>query len=127
MGARPLLFADAVINLLLGVLLVTFPGAVVTALGIPDADEAFYPSVLGGVLFGIGIALLLEWRGDRSGLGLAGAMAINVSGGLVLGAWLVLGDLSLPMRGQAVLWGLVLLLLGISAIEFLARRKQRRG
>jgi hypothetical protein len=53
---RSLIFADAVIKLVLGVLLIVFPNSVVTFLGLPPADPSFYPSVLGAVLFGIGIA-----------------------------------------------------------------------
>lgn len=66
---RLLLFIDAVINLVLGCLLVTFPGSVVSALGVPGAESAFYPSILGAVLLGIGIALLIEIVKGR-GLGL---------------------------------------------------------
>lgn len=118
---------DAVVNLLLGVLLVFFPRGVVSFLGIPVAESAFYPSILGGVLFGIGIALLLE-RGEgrrlTRGLGLSGAIAINLSGGAVLAVWLIVGDLGLPLRGYVVLWTLVVLLVGISAVELVARRNQ---
>ena len=57
---RRLLLLDGLINLGLGALLVVFPDALVQALGVPPADTRFYPSVLGAVLLGIGIALLLE-------------------------------------------------------------------
>jgi hypothetical protein len=57
---RSLIFADAVIKLVLGVLLIVFPNSVVTFLGLPPADPSFYPSVLGAVLFGIGIAFSLR-------------------------------------------------------------------
>ena len=39
-------------------------------------------------------------------------------------AWLLYGDLALPLRGSLVLWLLVVLLVGLSALE-LAR--SRRG
>ena len=115
-----LLTLDATINLLLGVLLLAFSDGLASLLGVPPAAHGFYPNILGGVLFGIGIALLMERRnktGIGIGLGLGGAIAINLCGGLVLGGWLVFGDLSLPLRGLIFLWFLVVLLVGISIVE----------
>lgn len=119
---------DAAINLTLGILLLAFPLKLVKALGIPMADPSFYPSILGGVLFGIGLALLIEcYRQSNglNGLGLGGAIAINLCGGFVLALWLLSGRLSLPLRGQIFLWSLVLLLVGLSLIEGIARSKMR--
>jgi hypothetical protein len=77
--------------------------------------------LLGGVLIGIGIALLIERSRGRSGLGLAGAISINLCAGLVLAGWLLFGSLDLPLRGQLFLWLLVVLLVGISGVELRAR------
>lgn len=124
-GRRKLLLTvDGVINLLLGSLLVVFPRGLVRVLGVPEAASAFYPSVLGGVLVGIGVALLLERFADRrrsGGLGLTGAVAINLCGGLVLAGWLVLAELAIPLRGRVFLWGLVLVLVGLSSFELAHR------
>jgi len=116
----PLLLIDATINLLLGIALVWFPGSLVSTLGVPDSDPAFYARILGAVLFGIGVALLLELRGGRgptAELGLGGAGAINVSGGVVLVAWLLAGSLELPLRGAVFLWALAGTLIVLSAVE----------
>jgi len=43
-------------------LLATFPRSVVDFLGVPRADVAFYPSVLGGVLLGDATALWIEYQ-----------------------------------------------------------------
>jgi hypothetical protein len=121
-----LLKADAAVNLILGILLMAFPTGVVKTLGIPMEVSAFYATILGGVLFGIGLALLMEcyWKSSRfSGLGLGGAIAINLCGGAVLAIWLLSGALSLPLRGQFLLWFLVLLLVGLSLFEGLAHRR----
>ena len=121
-----LLKADAAINLILGILLMTFPAKLVNALGVPMADPSFYATILGGVLFGIGLALLLECyrKSNRfAGLGLGGAISINLCGGLVLAFWLLSDKLSLPLRGQIFLWLLVLLLVGISVLEGLSHFK----
>jgi len=120
---RRVLLLDSLINLLLGVALLSF-GTVGDWLGIPGSDTAFYPTILGGVLFGIGIALAWECvRGDAQplGLGLGGAIAINLCGGFVLTGWLVFGDLALPLRGQVILWGLAAILVLISLVELAVR------
>ena len=126
MDRTTLLKADAAINLILGILLMAFPEGLVRALGLPTADPSFYPKILGGVLFGIGLALLIECyrKSNRFvGLGLGGAIAINLCAGFVLAVWLLTGNLSLPLRGQIFLWFLVLLLAGISLLEGLAQFK----
>ena len=125
-----LLTIDAMINLLLGVLLIVFSDGLVRLLGVPPAAHGFYPNILGGVLFGIGIALMIESRsttGSGGGLGLSGAIAINLCGGLVLCGWLVFGDLSLPLRGLIFLWFLVVLLVGISSVELAAGFLSKQG
>ena len=53
---------------------------IIDLLGLPPVDALFYPSMLGAILFGIGIALLLELIGYNKrlrGLGLGGAIVIN--------------------------------------------------
>jgi hypothetical protein len=125
-----LLVIDSAINLLLGSVLLLFPPAIVRLLGVPATETTFYPSVFGAVLIGIGIALLLDLsRGkDQSGgLGLRGAVAINLCGGIAVVAWLLLGNLALPLRGEVFLWGLSLALVVLSILEFAAegRKKQQ--
>ena len=120
MARNPVLFVDALINLLIGVLLLAFRPGLVGFLGIPHAAQPFYPTVLGAVLTGIGFALLLEcYRGPNGpvGLGLGGAIAINLCAGLVLASWLASGMLMIPARGQVILWSLVIIAVVISAIE----------
>ena len=56
---RMLLPADAYINLLLGILILLFPAGLLEYLGLPSSDTYFYTSILGGVIFGIGVALSL--------------------------------------------------------------------
>ena len=83
MNRSLLLTIDSLLNLLLGVLLVVFPRDLISFLGIPQPSSAFYPSILGAVLFGIGIALWMERGADGErarGLGLGGAVVINLCG-----------------------------------------------
>ena len=121
---------DSFINLGLGALLIVFPRDFVSVLGIPQPASAFYPSILGAVLFGIGIALWMERGADRirgRGLGLGGAIVINLCGTLALAAWLLVGDLSLSTRGAGVLWGIVAVLIVVSLTEVASIRHGRGG
>jgi hypothetical protein len=118
-----LLVVDAAINYLLGLLLLGFSRPLTRLLGAPHSEVTFYPTILGGVLFGIGVALTIEaFRppGGLAGLGLGGAVAINLCGGTVLLIWLVSGALDLPLRGLVFLWALAIVLVGISTVELLA-------
>lgn len=120
---RFLLALDAVINLLLGVILLLYPTGLPSRLGLPESGSFFYPTILGGVIFGIGIALLLEWKQDHQairGLGLAGAIAINLCGGFVLLVWLLQADLNLSLNGKILLWLVDILVLGIGLVELIS-------
>jgi hypothetical protein len=123
-----ILLIDATINLILGVLLATFPRSVVEALGVPDTDATFYPSILGAVLIGIGVALVIEYLRKPTapaGLGLYGAIAINLCGAVFLVGWLLIGKLEIPVRGQAFLWSLAAVLIVISLVELVLSRKDK--
>lgn len=114
---KTLLFADAAINLLLGALLLIYPQWLVAALGLPKTVSAFYPSILGGVLFGIGIALFVAHRGGAQGLGLDGAIAINLCGAGVLAGWLMISPSMFTVRGRVTLWTIAILVVGIGLVE----------
>lgn len=117
---KELLTIDGVVNLVLGILLVWYPPSLVEAIGLSTNGRPFFASVLGGVLFGIGLALLVErYRPPLQiiGLGLGGAVAINLCGGGVLAIWLLAGSLTLTTLGRLTLWALVLFLVGLSSLE----------
>jgi hypothetical protein len=59
------------------------------------------------------------------GLGLWGAVAINLSGGLVLILRLIFGDFSIPLRGHFFLWSLAIVLVGISYFEIFIHLKAK--
>ena len=122
---KVLLLIDAIINLFLGVVLLMYSEAVIDLFGLPMADNKFYPTILGAVLFGIGIALIIEYvkKPKIVGLGLAGAISINLIGGIVLLIWLISGNLIIPTHGLIILWVLAILLVSISMIEILNVRK----
>ena len=122
------LITDAVINLILGILLLAYSPGLVSILGVPPSDNFFYPNILGAVLLGIGIALVIEAfrkRKDKyTGLGLLGAVIINICGGTVLLIWLLSGGLNLAQKGLLFLWTLDVLLLGISFVELFLELKK---
>ena len=130
-GTKPrttLLRVDGAINLVLGLLLMAFPSGLVEALGVPPTEDRFYPTVLGAVLFGMGIALLLESNrlpGGIIGLGLGGAIAINLAAAGVLIVWLIWGDLEIPTRGWVLLGVLAAGLVTISSFELWVRWNRR--
>jgi hypothetical protein len=123
------LLVDAIVNLILGVLLATFPRSVVDFLGVPHTDATFYPSILGAVLIGIGVALVIECYRKPirpAGLGLHGAIAINLCGAVFLVGWLLSGKLDIPFRGHVFLWSLAALLIVISLVEMISSREDSR-
>jgi hypothetical protein len=79
------------------------------------------------LLFGIGLALLFELAGQAKrfrGLGLGGAILINIVGSLVLISWLLFGSLDIPIKGRMVLWivGVIVFLIGPITMFWVAER-----
>lgn len=123
-GQKLLLVIDGIVNLVLGTILLFFPAGLPELLGLPSTDTYFYPSILGAVILGIGAALLLELYGAPlriRGLGLGGAIAINLCGGGALLVWLVAVPLEIPLRGQIILWVVAALVVIIGLVELAAK------
>lgn len=119
-----LLTIDGIINFTLGILLLLFPLGIARWMGVPEAVSSFYPTLLGGVILGIGIALFVERYGQKyhiRGLGLGGAIAINLCGALVLLVWLFINPWELPLRGYLILWMIALGVLCLGVIELLSK------
>ena len=125
---KTLLLIDAIINLFLGIVLLAFSEPVIKIFGLPESDMSFYPNILGAILFGIGIALLIEYRrtGEFIGLGIGGAISINLMGGIVLFLWLAFGNLNIPAHGKIILWILDIVLIGISSMELIAYMNKKQ-
>jgi hypothetical protein len=123
---KNLILIDAAINLFLGVVLLAYSEPVIDFFGLPETKLNFYPNILGAVLFGIAIALIVEYKrkGNRVGLGLSGAVCINLTGGIVLFLWLVFGHLNIPLKGKIILWMLDVILVGISSLEIISSSRK---
>jgi uncharacterized membrane protein len=129
MGEELVLTIDGAVNLALGVVLAIFPKEFARLVGVPIPSNSFYASVLGGVLIGIGLALLIQrfWgRSHVTGLGIEGAIVINFCGAGVLVVWLVSGGLSVATRGLVFLWAVAILVLGIGVAEMVMRARNNR-
>lgn len=127
MKETPLLTIDAAVNLILGLPLMLIPTNTARILGLPLPEQAFYASILGAVLTGIGVALLIERFRERShmaGLGIGGAIAINIFGAVALILWLFLGGLDIPVRGYVFLGVVAVAVLGISLVELQAYHRK---
>jgi len=119
-----LLTIDGAVNIGLGLLLLLIPLGSAEVVGAPRSNMDFYPTILGGVLLGVGIALLIERYGYKRnvrGLGLDGAIAINFCGATPLLIWLVAAPPDLPTRGTFTLWTIVVLVYGVGLVELLAK------
>ncbi len=117
---KTLLIVDASINLALGILLLAFPAGLPGLLGLPIPTTFFYTSILGAVLFGIGLALLIERFSSMdsiTGLGLAGAIIINLCGGSALLLWLLINRSGPSGIGGLLLWAIALLVIGTGVVE----------
>jgi hypothetical protein len=121
---KPLLIVDFILNLILGVLLLAYSTKLADYFGVPHVASSFYPNILGGVFIGIALALLIEIQHipgrQTSGLGILGAIVINLCGGVVLLLWLLFGGLDIPMRGFIFLWALAIILIMVSSMELLS-------
>jgi len=133
MRMRAFLIVDAVIDGLLGIVLLLFSPEVWELTGIPGAYSRFYPNLLGAVLLGICISLIIEaGRKEKEaspGLGFRGSLAINFSAGAILSLWLFFGHLPIPVKGVIILGVLSFFLLGFSIIKwyiYYRRRHQNR-
>ena len=128
--SKKLLLFDAFVNLVLGILLLSFSEKLANFFGVPYTTNYFYPNLLGAILIGITIALLIEVykKNNITGLGLTGAVAINLCGGMFLALWLFFSKHNLPIKGEFFLWILVSLLIGLSSLElyFKSRYKNKK-
>ena len=87
MRKQPVLLIDAGINLVLGILLLDFSPGLIEYLGVPASEQRFYPNILGAIFIGIAIAQVMEhYRKPEGmiGLGLGGAVVINLCGEITL-------------------------------------------
>ena len=103
--AQQLLWIEIVLKTSVGALLFLVPRATAKALGLPPVAQSFWPRLVGGALLGIAAAVALgTWLGRPGGLGLAGAVAINLTAAVVIVAELSLAKDGMAKRGRVLSW-----------------------
>ena len=115
--SEQLLWIEACLKLGSGLALIAAPRTLARLLGLPSADQPFWPRLLGALLIGLAAASLLEVR-MQGGLGLGGSIAINLAGGTMIGgALLILGRAGKTKRGRFLLWLTAVALIVLSLVE----------
>ena len=123
-----MLLTDGIGNVLLGLAMLLFPGTILKVLGF-STNGASLLSIFGSVILGIGLALVVQTRrlrGPFCGLGLTGAMLINLCFGLAIGYWLIWGNLEPNPVGSVLLWALTAILLIFGVVELSIIRRNPR-
>ena len=114
---QQLLWIETLLKLVPGLLLALAPLTTLRVLGLPRPDTGFWPRLTGALLVGIAGALFIEGTQSGHGLGLAGAIIINLCGATVLATLLVLDRGPASTRGRAVVWALTCTLVILSVFE----------
>jgi hypothetical protein len=99
-------------------LLLIAPTLSIRTLGLPAAEPSFWPRVCGALMGGIAFAIAavgLNWT--STGIGLGGAIAIDVTLAVTLLSTLVIGPTAPTRRGRLLLWVLVLALVALALVS----------
>lgn len=124
-----LLTLDGAVDLVLGALLLAFPHFLVGTLGMPTPASPFYPAILGGVLAGIGLALVAQQLLDRpiASRGIEIPIVTDITGAAALIAVLVVGHVSMGIQGRIILWILAIVVLALGVGEIWLHYRQPGG
>lgn len=116
------LWIEMVLKAASGAALITFPGLVAAALGLPPVTHAFWARIAGALLLGIGAAAYVQGAWPKiGGIGTGGLIAVNLAGAAVLASLVILKRGAETRRGTIALIAMlsVLLLLALVEIAFL--------
>jgi hypothetical protein len=124
-----LLTIGGILDALLGALLLAFPSGFMEALGMPKPASPFYPAVLGGVLGGIGLALIVQQLLARpiASRGVELPIITSLVGAGALAGVLVVGHLDIPLQGRIILWILTVIILAFGIGVIVLHWKQLRA
>jgi drug/metabolite transporter (DMT)-like permease len=120
---RFLLAADALVDALLGALLLFFPQSLVDALGVPAPDPAIYANLAGAVLIGFAFLLARTIQRPEAGRTVMEAVIVaNALSAVVLVIWLTALDNGATATGKAVLGVVAASLAALAALHARALR-----
>lgn len=116
-----LLWLETLLKLAGGVVLIIGPNAASRVFGLPTARPSLWPRLLGAVLLGLAAATYIEGAlpGSR-GLGLGGAIAVNLASAAMIFSLVVLNRGVETGRGRVALSLLAGLLVLLSLFEIAA-------
>ena len=87
-------------------------------LGLPASPTQFWPRIAGALLAGLALANLAGLLGwTKTGIGLAGHIAVSLSVAFVLLTMLMTGTEIPTKRGRAILWAMAIGLIVLSLVE----------
>lgn len=113
-----MLYVDLLFKAGFGLALLLFPLLFCKVFGLPRPNTGFWPRILGASFLGQAGALFLEGAVPNThGLGLGGALTINLSIAAILASMIILGAVGEKRRAQALLWLLVVVLVTLSLFE----------
>lgn len=116
-----LLTIEALLRGAIAALLMLLPKSAIGALGLPRTDHSFWPRLLGAVFAGMAAAAYIEGHFKlQSGLGLGGAIAINLATAFAILTGLAVGGLDIPRRGRLLLWCCSAVLVVLALFELAA-------
>jgi hypothetical protein len=109
LNATSLLRLELAFLITFAFLLLAIPQVTVRIFGLPVAGASFWPRVLGAVCLGLAAATLATDQGwTKSGLGIGGFVAINLSMAFVLLSLLIVGPPIPTRRGKIALWSIAI-------------------
>ncbi len=105
LGARFWFRADSLFDAGMGVLLLSASwDELYDTLQLPVARPALYAQVAGGLLLGYAYLLWVGVDTPARGMLAGTTAAVNIAGVLVVGAWLLSGNLDAGGLGEVILW-----------------------
>lgn len=120
-----LLVIDSMVNIVIGIILLCFPLGIGDYLELPKSNNNFFPTILGAIILGIGIALFIEYKyfeKTKRGLGIEGAIIINIIASSALIIFLVFGNLNISLLGSVILWFVGILVFIIGLVEYFRKK-----
>ncbi len=122
MTASNLLSLEVLVHAGLALLLLAVPGLLIRTLGWPPEPMRFWPRLLGAMQAAIALGIvttLMRWSHDgmSAGIGLAGAIVINLTMAFALFSMLFLGPYAPTRRGRFVIGVLAGILLLLALVE----------
>lgn len=124
---RAVLFFDALLDLMLGILLLFSPFTTLySALQLPQPQPALFGQLLGVALLGLAWLLLqATWNGQLTVAVARTVGPVNLAGALLVATWTLF--LELPVQGAGKIWLLALaaVLACLAAVQIPAARKVR--